>query len=145
MSTELEINQLIELQKRNEEIFEKFYQQVFGKEFGVHCDWGFPNFVLDITYAKGGKDNRWIFNINTVKGSYILKTKSSTRNEKTENFVPDYATISSDTINYVIDSAMKLSTQVLRPSVLKTQEEQTKIDASKELEKNETEETKKVE
>lgn len=143
---ELEINKLIELKNKNEQIYENFYKQVFGKDFDVRCDWGFPNLLLTVAMNKNGKKSEWIFNINTTKASYILKTKSEVMNEKTGNWITDYATISGDTINYVVDSAVELSTKVLKPNISQVEEEKTKINYEEETnETNETEETKKVE
>jgi len=121
----LELN---EIKARNEKVFVNYFEKVFGKDFLVECDWGFPTLVLKIGSDKNNKRNQWNFGINVTSREFSLKTYGA----KLENevWIPDNASIDSKTLNFILDSVVNLSNRIfgLNASETTNSEETKKVE-----------------
>jgi len=154
-------DKLREIQDHNSKVFVKFFKTVFGKAFDVECDWGFPETNLriesntNIQAEDSKKRSRWNLKIHVIDGTYSLKTYGDKWNGST--WIPDFATIDSRTIDYIVNSTIELSTKIFglgaeEKMESKPEPEPEQFEMSEETEETneieieeETEETKKVE
>lgn len=152
----MNIEKLRELQNQNSKVFVKFFKTVFGNAFDVECDWGFPEITLrietntTIQSEDNKKRSRWNFKIHVIDGTYNLKTYGDKWNGSA--WIPDFATIDSRTIDYIVNSTIELSSKIfgvgseekVAPKPESQELGEVKEDQN-EIDLEETEETKMVE
>jgi len=115
---------LNKIKLKNEEIISNYLQNVFDDSFKIKTDWGFPITKVTINSDLDSKKSTWELTFNLLAKNFNISTiNSKTEEEGLE--VPEWGSIDSSTINYIIDTTIAITEQLFTTRPQDTEEEKT--------------------
>src|SRR5690554_572657 len=118
------MSMLNKIKLKNEEIISNYLQNVFDDSFKIKTDWGFPITKVTINSDLDSKKSTWELTFNLLAKNFNISTiNSKTEEEGLE--VPEWGSIDSSTINYIIDTTIAITEQLFTTRPQDTEEEKT--------------------
>lgn len=115
---------LNEIKLKNEEIISNYLQNVFDDSFKIKTDWGFPITKITINSDLDSKKSTWELTFNLLTKNFNISTINSKTDEEGLE-VPEWGSIDSSTINYIIDTTAAITEQLFTTRPQDTEEAQT--------------------